>query len=134
MSNLRSAIIADKQREMGYIQTDTIRASTLKAVDYYLSLPLSEEHESTYSFWRQYSMTTDKAQKCLCNLARIYLTPPPTSTGMCNIFATYSDKHASIVCRIASDVGLEHEGVGQVLSFARSHYHAGSFRHAVATS
>lgn len=80
--NLMDAIIAQNQRETGdVIQVDSVRADAVKAVDCYLSLPVTRHHEGTYSFWRNHSMTTDKAQKGLCKLSRIYLTPPPTSTG-----------------------------------------------------
>ena len=35
-----------------------------------------------------YSVTNDKAQKALCELARIYLTPAPTSTDVERLFST----------------------------------------------
>ena len=76
------AIIAQNQRETGdvvVVQVDSVRADALKVVDYYLGLPVTKYNEGTYSFWRDYS---DKAQKGLCKLARIHLTPPPTSTGI----------------------------------------------------
>ena len=80
--NLMDAIIAQKQRESGdVIQVDSVRADAVKALDYYLGLPVTKYREGTYSFWRNYSVTTNKAQKALCKLARIHLTPPPTSTG-----------------------------------------------------
>ena len=82
MLNLMDEIIAQKQREEGQvIQVDTVRADATKALEYYLGLPVTPDKEGTYSFWRDYSVTTDKAQMALCKLARIYLTPPPTTIG-----------------------------------------------------
>ena len=82
------AIIAQNRREIGdtITEADPIRAAASGALEKYLSLPMSKAHEGTYAFWRDYKMTTDQAQKQLCNLARIHLTPPPTSTGMLNPF------------------------------------------------
>ena len=83
------AIIAQNQRETGQNLPGpsqrqrplTVREKAIDAVDEYLSLPVSTAEEGTYAFWREYKKTTDKAQKSLCKLARIHLTPPPTSTG-----------------------------------------------------
>ena len=62
-----------------------------KAIEDYLSLPLSdpaENGEDAFKFWSNYSVTTNKAQKSLCHLARIFLTPPPTSTDVERLFST----------------------------------------------
>ena len=73
-------MIAQSQRETGDIdEVDGIRMAASAALDSYLSLPVSED---TFKFWRDYSRTTDKAQKSLCKLARKYLTPAPTSTDV----------------------------------------------------
>ena len=83
-SNLMSAIKAKAQREPGHlgdVQFDPARQAATAAIEHYLSLPLDENDGDTYTFWRNHQQTTDKAQRALCNLARIYLTPPPTSTG-----------------------------------------------------
>ena len=82
MLSLMDSIIAQKQRDEGQVvQVDSVRADATKALDYYLGLPVTSDKEGPYSFWRDHSVTTDKAQKALCKLARIYLTPPPTSAG-----------------------------------------------------
>ena len=60
-------------------EVDGIRMSAKNALDHYLALPVVED---TFVFWKNYAVTTDKAQKCLCKLARLYLTPPPTTTGI----------------------------------------------------
>ena len=81
-----SAIIAQNQRETGDSEVDTARLAAKTALEHYLALPLSDPDDKknpqdTFSFWKSYSVTTDEAQKALCHLARVYLTPPPTSTG-----------------------------------------------------
>ena len=86
------AIIAQNQRGGGQNQPGpsqrqrpkTVREKAIDALDEYLSLPVSTNEEGTYSFWREYQKTSDKARKALCELARIHLTPPPTSTGKDN--------------------------------------------------
>ena len=80
--NLMDSIITQNQRETGDSPADTFRKMAVGALDTYLYMPISKNHEGTYSFWRRHSMTIDVAQRGLCNLARTYLTPPPTSTGM----------------------------------------------------
>ena len=88
-----AGIVAQKQREtaVSAIVQDNSRVTAEKAVEDYLSLPLSdpmENGEDTFKFWRNYSVTNDKAQKALCQLARHYLTPPPTSTDIERLFST----------------------------------------------
>ena len=79
---LMDAIIAQNVREtVGETHRDSTRGTALVALEHYLSLPVTKSNEGTYSFWKSYSMTTDRAQKSLCNVARVHLTPPPTSTG-----------------------------------------------------
>ena len=79
------AIIAQNQRETGeggppnHEEVDGIRMSAKLALDTYLSMPLSDD---PFTFWLNHSRTTDRAQKCLCDLARKYLTPPATSTDV----------------------------------------------------
>ena len=64
---------------------DQLRTAAKKAIEHYLSLPVLQpddpETPDTFAFWKNHCWTTDKAQKGLCHLARLYLTPPPTSTG-----------------------------------------------------
>ena len=76
-----SRIIAQNEGSPDNV-VDSLRTVAQKALDSYLSLPVIGLNEDTFSFWRNYSITTDKAQKCLCDLARHYLTPAPTSTGI----------------------------------------------------
>ena len=80
-----ASIVAQNQRTADPA-VDTLRISASAVLERYLSLPVSTHAEGTYQFWRNHSMTTDRAQKFLCELARIHLTPPPTSTGMCNFY------------------------------------------------
>ena len=77
MSNL----IAQNERSYES-EIDAMRSSANDALVQYLNQPTIGLDRDTLSFWRTLSTTTDKAQKCLCDLARHYLTPPPTSTGM----------------------------------------------------
>ena len=93
-----AAIRSQNQRETGDASLtfqdtpqDSTRNAATKAVDNYLCLPLSdpdENGEDTFKFWRNYSVTRDTAQKALCNLARLFLTPPPTSTDIERLFST----------------------------------------------
>ena len=93
-----AAIRSQNQRETGdaslpfdEIPQDSTRIAATRAIDNYLGLPLSdadETGEDTFKFWRNYSVTRDTAQKALCNLARLFLTPPPTSTDIERLFST----------------------------------------------
>ena len=91
-SRLMASIIRQNQQETGDTEIDTTREAAKKALENYLCLPVLAEKEEggrddpsndTFLFWKNHSRTSDKAQKALCHVARIYLTPPPTSTGMC---------------------------------------------------
>ena len=86
---LMSAVIAQNQPESGDQEIDARRMSAKSTINYYQNLPLTEmggDKGATFKFWSTYSTTADPAQKCLARLARKYLTPPPTSTGMfCHI-------------------------------------------------
>ena len=96
MRSARDKRIAKKAMETGDIEIDSSRATAKKAIDHYLSLPLSdpeEKGEDTFKFWRDYSVTNDKAQKALCRLARHHLTPPPTSTDIERLFSTAGGEH-----------------------------------------
>ena len=64
-------------------KTDEARIVAKKTVDHYLALPVSDpdKSEDSFAFWRKHNVTTNKAQKARCQLARVFLTPPPTSTG-----------------------------------------------------
>ena len=85
-----SAIIAQNQRETGDHdhEIDTHRLSAKSAINYYLNLPLTDmngkDKSATFHFWKCYCNTADPAQKGLAQLAQKYLTPPPTSTGICS--------------------------------------------------
>ena len=88
--SLRAAIIRQNQQETGDSEIDTIRKMATSALETYLNLPVLDEKEpnvpddptnDTFLFWKKYSKTSNEAQEALCHLARIYLTPPPTSTG-----------------------------------------------------
>ena len=83
--NLMAAIMAQNQRETGDSEIDSTRIIAKNTIESYLKLPCSDPDvngEDTFKFWRDYSVTTNKAQKALCHLARVYLTPPPTSTDV----------------------------------------------------
>ena len=87
----RYARVAQSERAAGDIEIDSTRILAKKTIDNYLNLPLSdpeENGEDTFKFWRNYSVTKDRAQKALCELARRYLTPPPTSTDVERLFST----------------------------------------------
>ena len=75
-----SQIVSDSAHNPGNeaAETDGLRVLAKAALNQYLNLPLSPA--DTFSFWKSYSLTTDRAQKSLCRLARLHLTPPPTST------------------------------------------------------
>ena len=98
-----AGIVARKVRETGdsvtLHVTDSMRTVAEKAINQYLALPLSnpdETGEDTFKFWRDYSITTDKAQKALCHLARLYLTPAPTSTDVERLFSTAGGEKSHI--------------------------------------
>ena len=85
IDNLMMAIIAQNQRETGDSEADTARIVAKATLQNYLNLPICTDDPGnnvkadTFQFWKDYSVTTDKAQKLLANIARTYLTPPPTS-------------------------------------------------------
>ena len=81
VENLYQSIVTESQAEAGDMEIDGQRLSARTVIDNYLNLPLSKHGEGTYTFWKEYTKTTDKAQKGLAHLARLYLTPPPTSTS-----------------------------------------------------
>ena len=62
-------------------QGDEIEKSANKEVEDYLCYPASEDTD-TFTFWKDYSQSGSKARKCLARLARIHLTPAPTSTDV----------------------------------------------------
>ena len=66
---------------------DRLRRSAETALDQYLTLDTSDV-DDTFSFWRDYERTNDKARKSLCNQAKIFLTPAPTSTCVERLFST----------------------------------------------
>ena len=72
-----SQIVAEGQGT-GDPEVDGLRTDASSALEQYLNRPV---RSGTFSFWKEYSQTTDYAQKCLCKVARLFLTPPPTSTG-----------------------------------------------------
>ena len=86
LQNLMAEIIAQGQGSEENA-TDGLRASATMAIDQYLSQPIPRDPDNptrnldTFHFWRSYEKTGDLAQRCLCNLAKRFLTPPPTSTG-----------------------------------------------------
>ena len=86
LSGLMSKIINEKQAGNAIQVEDHLRTACKKALDTYLSLPLSET--DTFSFWRSYQKTPDKIQRSLCKQARHFLTPPPTSTDVERLFST----------------------------------------------
>ena len=96
LSNIMTQIISESEQEPGngvaeieVAEMDGIRVSAKVALNEYLSLPLSPVN--TFKFWKNYSQTTDRAQRSLCKLARLHLTPPPTSTD------TERSGHQSII-------------------------------------
>ena len=63
--------------------SEIMRKYAQKAIDEYLSLPLTDYRmESSFSFWKEYSKSGGTAQRCLAELAIQYLTPPATSTDI----------------------------------------------------
>ena len=71
-----------KARSENFSESDGMRIIAQKAIDDYLCLPTSGFEESTYTFWKSYSKSGGTGQQCLAELARHYLTPPPTSTDI----------------------------------------------------
>ena len=83
VGNLMEARVAkSKARSQCVSESDAMRRIAQKAIDDYLSLPLSGYEESTFKFWKEYSISGGTGQRCLADLARHYLTPPPTSTDI----------------------------------------------------
>ena len=89
LQGVMSRIISRKQGSAGDLETDSFMRSANKAVDHYLNLPLDpldidqkSTSNTTFMFWKNYSETGDRAQKSLSALARIYLTPAPTSSDV----------------------------------------------------
>ena len=81
--------IIDEGQSLEDDVTDGLRVSATKAIEQYISLPIPRDPNDptkkldTFSFWKDYEKTVDPAQKCLCKIAKRFLTPPPTSTGHC---------------------------------------------------
>ena len=83
VGNLMQARIARSQAlSADDVEVDGIIQTAQTAIDNYLKLPLSGYEEGTYKFWKNYSKSCDRGQRCLSKLARHYLTPPPTSTDI----------------------------------------------------
>lgn len=74
-------IISKSQQKAGDHEIDGIATTAAKAVEDYLSKPIHDDMD-TFHFWRDYEKEGDVTQKCLAKLARIYLTPAPTSTDV----------------------------------------------------
>ena len=93
LHGLMSQIISESQQVTGDQEIDGTAMTASAAVEHYLSKPLdslspdtNSRTDTTFQFWKFYGKNGDKTQKCLADLARKYLTLPPTSTGMCKIF------------------------------------------------
>ena len=108
LSKLRADIIRKNQVQTGDSEIDRTRNLAKKALEGYLSLPVLDEIQEgespdasndTFIFWRNFSKTNNKAEKALAHLARIHLTPPPTSTGMIytmeSRILTHSSRHGN---------------------------------------
>ena len=67
-----------KQEETGDQAIEGSGMTAYAAVQDYFTRPLCDD---TFEFWKSYSMSTERAHRCLAELARKYLTPPPTTTG-----------------------------------------------------
>ena len=69
-------------------EIDGVRLSASTVLDQYLAMPIPKNPDDpkksldTFVFWKNYSKSVDTVQICLCELARRYLTPPPTSTDV----------------------------------------------------
>ena len=64
-------------------EIEGVRRIAQKTLDEYLNLPLSDYKEaSSFEFWKEYSANGGTGRRCLSELARQYLTPPPTSTDI----------------------------------------------------
>lgn len=80
-------IIERGQQESGDQDIAGAGMSANAAVHDYLSRPLCKD---TFEFWKKYGHSTEKAQRCLSELARVFLTPPPTTTGIHNFVVLWN--------------------------------------------
>ena len=121
LSSIMSQIISDSEQRPGNesAETDQIRISAKKALGQYLALPLSPS--DTFSFWKSYSLTTDQAQLSLCKLARLHLTPPPTSTDTERWGPSYKIK-----VWIVNNGNAGNDNTNIVISLFEFSYHAGN--------
>ena len=85
MNRMTARIARNQQDTVEVIETDRIRLLAKSTIDQYTNLPTTpindKSSNATFSFWRNYSRSSDIGQKGLAHLARFFLTPPPTSTG-----------------------------------------------------
>ena len=96
LQNLMDDIIVEGEGLEGNDQ-DVLRADATKVLETYLSRPIPRDPDdpskklNTFVFWREHEKTVDRTQRCLCKIAKRYLTPPPTSTGKLavNFFTLY---------------------------------------------
>ena len=86
LQNMMEKIITQSQQKSGDQEIDGTSMSANGAIENYLSQPLQSINESTYHYWKTYGNNGDKTQKCLANIARRFLTPPPTSTDVERLF------------------------------------------------
>ena len=77
----RSKILSKSQHGSEDPEVDEVLKKAQEAIDEYLCKPVSDDTD-TFQFWREYDKSGNEVKKELARLARIYLTPAPTSTDV----------------------------------------------------
>ena len=81
LRGIMAKILSKSQQQSGDHELAGTGMTVNAAVEDYLSKPMYEDMD-TFHFWKEYSKSGDVTQRCLANLARLHLTPPPTSTDV----------------------------------------------------
>ena len=56
-------------------------------MDRYKNKPVADLDSNPLDYWKNLSVTTDPLEKSFCELAKKYLTPPPTSVSVERLFS-----------------------------------------------